>query len=168
MSPVTGDCRGGPAGAVSLLWRGTIVDEMTEVAAGTSGPNREQGPQGATSTPAHVARDGAAGGEAPGVRITLLTRVGCHLCDDARQVIERVSADVGAGWRELDVDADPHTADTYGDRVPVILVDGREHGYWRVEEQRLRRALAGDRWSWLTGRSGGSGRSGRSPTSGTS
>ncbi|SQD93596.1 glutaredoxin family protein [Parafrankia sp. BMG5.11] len=178
MSPVTGDRRGGLAGAVSLLWRGTIVDEMTEVAAGTSGPNREQGPQGATSTPAHVAGDhvtadspagdGAAGGEVPGVRITLLTRVGCHLCDDARQVIERVSADVGAGWRELDVDADPRTADTYGDRVPVILVDGREHGYWRVEEQRLRRALAGDRWSWLTGRSGGSGRSGRSPASGTS
>lgn len=67
-------------------------------------------------------------------------------------MIERVGADLGVGWRELDVDDDPARADTYGDRVPVILVDGREHGYWRVEEERLRRALAGDRWSWRSGR----------------
>lgn len=88
-------------------------------------------------------------------RITLLTRAGCHLCDDAREIIRRVADEVGAGWRELDVDADPARADTYGDRVPVILVDGREHGYWRVEEERLRRALAGDRWWWRSRRSTG-------------
>jgi hypothetical protein len=89
--------------------------------------------------------DGGAAGGAP--RITLLTRVGCHLCDDARAVIVRVAAETGTGWRELDVDAEPARADEYGDRVPVVLVDGREHGYWRVEEARLRDALAGRRWS---------------------
>ncbi|EIV94229.1 glutaredoxin family protein [Frankia sp. QA3] len=84
-------------------------------------------------------------------RITLLTRAGCHLCDTARAAIARVAEQERVGWREADVDADPRLADEYGDRVPVILVDGREHGYWRVEEERLRRALAGRRWSLRPG-----------------
>src|SRR6185369_3072777 len=68
--------------------------------------------------------------------------------DEARiTLITRVGEQAGVGWREVDVDADPARADEYGDRVPVILVDGREHGYWRVEEARLRDALAGRRWS---------------------
>ncbi|MFI5958262.1 glutaredoxin family protein [Cryptosporangium sp. NPDC051539] len=75
--------------------------------------------------------------------VTLLTRAGCHLCDDAKDVISRIASDTGVGWREVDVDADPDLADEYGDRVPVVLLDGAEHGFWRVEEQRLRRDLAG-------------------------
>ncbi|MCL9798199.1 glutaredoxin family protein [Frankia sp. AgKG'84/4] len=64
----------------------------------------------------------------------------------------RVAEQERVGWREADVDADPQLAQDYGDRVPVVLVDGREHGYWRVEEDRLRRALAGGRWSLRPGR----------------
>jgi hypothetical protein len=75
-------------------------------------------------------------------RITLLTRVGCHLCDDARGMVARIAAEGGTPVQERDVDADPGLRAQYGDWVPVILVDGREHGYWRVEEDRLRRALA--------------------------
>jgi glutaredoxin len=75
-------------------------------------------------------------------RITLLTRAGCHLCDDARSVLHRVAGEVGAALAEQDVDADPQLRAQYGDMVPVILIDGREHGYWRVEEDRLRVALA--------------------------
>ncbi|TQS39849.1 glutaredoxin family protein [Cryptosporangium phraense] len=73
--------------------------------------------------------------------VTLLTRVGCHLCDDAKGVIESVARDTGLTWTEVDVDADPELAYEYGDRVPVVLLDGREHGFWRVEEERLRRDL---------------------------
>jgi hypothetical protein len=40
-----------------------------------------------------------------------------------------------------DVDSDRELRAEYGDRVPVILVDGEEHGYWSVEEDRLRAAL---------------------------
>ena len=40
------------------------------------------------------------------------------------------------------MDADPELLAEYWDRVPVILLDGKEHGYWRVEEERLRRDLA--------------------------
>lgn len=75
-------------------------------------------------------------------RITLLTKPGCHLCDDARLVIERVAAELEVPWDERDVAARAEDFQEYGDRIPVIMIDGREHGYWRVEEQRLRKALA--------------------------
>ena len=75
-------------------------------------------------------------------RLTLITRVDCHLCDVAKEAIARVAAAAGVGWEELDVDADPALQEEYWDRVPVILLDGKEHGYWRVEEERLRRDLA--------------------------
>jgi len=71
-----------------------------------------------------------------------MVRVGCHACAVAREDIERICAELGVPWRTSDVDADPEWRAEYGDRVPVILIDGREHGYWKVEEQRLRAALA--------------------------
>ena len=76
-------------------------------------------------------------------RLVLITRVGCHLCDVAKEAMDRVAAATGESWREVDVDDDPDLRDEYSDRVPVVLLDGREHGYWRVEEDRLRRDLAG-------------------------
>ena len=74
--------------------------------------------------------------------VTVLSRDGCHLCDDAEEAVARLSAELGFGWDRVDVDGAADLANAYGDRVPVILVDGREHGYWRVEETRLRAALA--------------------------
>jgi hypothetical protein len=78
-------------------------------------------------------------------RVTLLTRSGCHLCDAARSDLSRICAELEVPWSELDVDTDRELRAEYGDRLPVIMVDGREHGFWRVEEDRLRKAL-------LTGR----------------
>jgi glutaredoxin len=74
-------------------------------------------------------------------RITLLTRADCHLCDDAKAVLARVATDLGTPWDEVDVDGDGELRAEYGDRVPVILLDGDEHAYWRVDEKRLREAL---------------------------
>lgn len=76
-------------------------------------------------------------------RVTLLTRIGCHLCEVARQDIQRICDELGVPWSETDVDADRELRAEYGDRVPVILIDDVEHGYWKVEEDRLRRALGG-------------------------
>jgi glutaredoxin len=73
--------------------------------------------------------------------VTLITRTGCHLCEEASAVLHRLADELGFGYDERDVDADPALRAEYSDHVPVILVDGREHGYWRVEEPRLRRAL---------------------------
>jgi Glutaredoxin-like domain (DUF836) len=77
----------------------------------------------------------------PGHLITLLSRPGCHLCDDAREVIARVAADTGARWEERDITASADLAD-YWDKIPVTLIDGVQHDFWRVSEDRLRAALA--------------------------
>lgn len=94
------------------------------------------------------ATEGAAysGGVEPGStaappRITLIAKHGCHLCDEARAVIQRVASDVGVGWDERSIEEDPALAERYWEQIPVTLVDGRQHDYWRVDERRLRAAL---------------------------
>lgn len=74
-------------------------------------------------------------------RVTLITRAQCHLCADAEVLLRCLAGELGFGYEELDVDADQDRRDEYSDRVPVILIDGREHGYWRVEEARFRTAI---------------------------
>ena len=76
-------------------------------------------------------------------RVTLYARPGCHLCDAAREVIERVCADLGERYVEVDIDTDEELLRRYGDEIPVTLVDGRQHDFWRVDEGRLRAALTG-------------------------
>ncbi len=75
-------------------------------------------------------------------RITLLTRPGCHLCEYAREALERVTAVTGVGWVEVSVESDPELEREYGERIPVVLLDGVEHDYFRVDEARLLRDLA--------------------------
>jgi glutaredoxin len=73
--------------------------------------------------------------------VTVVTRKGCHLCEVAEAEVQRICAELGVQWQPTDVDADPELRAEYGERVPVILINGEEHGYWRVEEDRLRAAL---------------------------
>lgn len=73
--------------------------------------------------------------------VQLLTRPGCHLCQPAREAMTRVARISGVRWEEIDVTSDPDLEREYGDRLPVVLLNGREHGYWRVEEDRLLRDL---------------------------
>ena len=75
------------------------------------------------------------------MRLTLLTRPGCHLCDVAKEAMDRISSRTGEQWVEIDITNDPALEDEYGMRIPVVLLDGKEHGYWRVEEERLLRDL---------------------------
>lgn len=75
-------------------------------------------------------------------RLTVITRDGCHLCEDAKGALDRVCATSGEGWVELRVESDIELEREYGERVPVVLLDGKEHGYFRVEEDRLLRDLA--------------------------
>lgn len=74
-------------------------------------------------------------------RITLYSRPGCHLCDDARAVIAAVCDDLGESFDEVDIESDPDLEDRFGEEVPVTYVDGRQHDFWRVDEARLRKAL---------------------------
>jgi glutaredoxin len=74
-------------------------------------------------------------------RLQLLTRADCHLCATAAATLEQIAAEAGLVPAVVDVDADPDLQAEYGDRVPVVLLDGREHSYFTVDVPRLRRDL---------------------------
>jgi len=83
----------------------------------------------------------ASSGPGPAHQITLLSRPGCHLCEDARAVIERVAAELGVPWSERDITQSEDDLRLYWEMIPVTLIDGVQHDYWRVSEERLRAAL---------------------------
>jgi hypothetical protein len=75
-------------------------------------------------------------------RVRVLTRPGCHLCEDAITIVSAVCARTGDDWVEEDITADPELTRRYTDQVPVTFVDGAQHDYWRVDPDRLLQALA--------------------------
>ena len=75
-------------------------------------------------------------------RVTLYSRPGCHLCDDARAVIQAVCDELGESYEEISILDDPELLRRYAEEIPVTLVDGRQHDFWRVRAERLRAALA--------------------------
>lgn len=75
-------------------------------------------------------------------RVVLYGKPGCHLCDDARAVLERVCAQTGTSFTEVDITGDDSLPAVFAEQIPVVFVDGRQHTFWRVDEERLRRALS--------------------------
>ncbi|MEU4098467.1 glutaredoxin family protein [Streptomyces sp. NPDC026673] len=73
--------------------------------------------------------------------VTLIAKPGCHLCDDARTVIRRVVDELGARFEEMDITRDEELHRRYWEQIPVVLIDGEQHTFWRVDEGRLRRGL---------------------------
>jgi hypothetical protein len=86
------------------------------------------------------------------IRLTLIGKPGCHLCDDARAVVQGVIAEFEAATdaaprilldeRSILDDAQLHAR--YAEEIPVLLIDGEVHDFWRVDATRLRAALLGD------------------------
>jgi glutaredoxin len=125
---------------------------VTTATAGGAGPAGPAGPpcqtpgvtDEATDQPSDQPSDrpsdrpAGAAGEA---RVLLYGKPGCHLCDDARRVVAAVCAEVGATWQEVDITTDPDLQSRYWEQIPVTLVDGRQHDFWRVDPARLRAAL---------------------------
>lgn len=79
--------------------------------------------------------------------ITLLTRAGCGICERMHTRLGELSEELGFDLAATDVDAEaiagrPALRAEYGDRLPVVLLDGVEHSYWEIDEPRLRRDLA--------------------------
>ena len=73
--------------------------------------------------------------------VTLYGRPGCHLCDDARAVLERVRAERPFALREIDIEADERLLRAYLERIPVVALDGQELYDFFVDEADLRRRL---------------------------
>lgn len=79
--------------------------------------------------------------------MVLYGRTACHLCADARALVRDVCEQARETWREVDVDEATGDdgrplADSLGELVPVVEVDGVRQGYWRLDADRLLRALA--------------------------
>jgi glutaredoxin len=79
-------------------------------------------------------------------QVLLLTRAGCGLCETARAQLIELAGELGFGLAVTDVDAEaaegrPALRAEFGDRLPVVMLDGREHSYWEVDEPRLRADL---------------------------
>jgi hypothetical protein len=76
------------------------------------------------------------------VTVTLIGRDGCHLCDDARAIVsDVVSRHDGIAFNEQSIDDDPALAERYRDEIPVVLIDNSVHNFWRIDADRLDRAL---------------------------
>ena len=74
-------------------------------------------------------------------RVRVLSRPGCHLCEDAIAQVDAVCAETGATYVVQDITDDPELVRLYTDQVPVTFVDGAQHDFWRVDPDRLRSAL---------------------------
>lgn len=80
----------------------------------------------------------------PPLRLTLYSRRDCQLCDEAHALVERLRSEPGARFEleVVDVDAHPEARRSYGDEVPVLLVNGKKFAKVRFDERRLRRKLS--------------------------
>ncbi|WP_230673369.1 glutaredoxin family protein [Rathayibacter sp. Leaf248] len=80
------------------------------------------------------------------IALTLVGKPGCHLCDDARAVVQGVLADLGpaapaVSLSEVSILDDAELHERFVEEIPVLLINGRVHNYWRIDPVRLRRAL---------------------------
>lgn len=82
------------------------------------------------------------------IRLTLVGKPGCHLCDDAREVVRCVMAEVEAMdasrrplLDEVSILDDEVLRARYAEEIPVLLIDGEVHNYWRIDPVRLKTAL---------------------------
>jgi hypothetical protein len=74
-------------------------------------------------------------------RVVLIGKPDCHICDNARLILAKVCDELGETWGELSILEDPQLADQYFESIPVVMIDGKIHDKWRVDEARLRSAL---------------------------
>jgi len=82
------------------------------------------------------------------LNIALIGRSGCHLCDEASDALARVLARFAGEYPQaefvvenLDIDSDPNLLEKYADEIPVLLLNGAQQSFWRIDEERLFAAL---------------------------
>ena len=76
------------------------------------------------------------------MKVTVYSRGGCHLCDEAKQVVESVRRQIGFDYEEFDIDTDPQLRLLYNEEVPVISIDGKRAFKFRVTAAELLKKLA--------------------------
>jgi hypothetical protein len=75
------------------------------------------------------------------IRLKLLTRPGCHLCEDMRRDVDAALSDSAHSWEVVDVDSDPSLAASWGEAIPVLFVNGRLFAKTRLPRLAVRLRL---------------------------
>jgi hypothetical protein len=73
--------------------------------------------------------------------VTIYSRLGCHLCDDAENVLESLRAELNFEIEVINIDIDPELIKLYSDQVPVIHIDGIHHDFYKVDPLRFKSSL---------------------------
>jgi glutaredoxin len=73
--------------------------------------------------------------------ITIYSRHGCHLCDDAQAVLELMREELNFDIEVINIDEDAELIKLYSDQVPVIHIDGIHHDFYKVDPLRFRSSL---------------------------
>ena len=80
----------------------------------------------------------------PEFQLTLIGKPGCHLCDDAEAVVTNVLAEFPnqTSLTKQSILDDDELFARYSEEIPVLLINGKVHNYWRIDADRLRAALS--------------------------
>ena len=73
--------------------------------------------------------------------VTVFTRKGCHLCEEAIQTLERLQKELHFDIEKRFIEGDPVLEERYGEQIPVIQIDGEHHDFYRVDPDRFRSSL---------------------------
>ena len=74
-------------------------------------------------------------------QITIYSRTGCHLCDDAQKILESMQEELNFDIEVIDIDESAELIKLYSDQVPVIHIDGLHHDFYKVDPDRFRSSL---------------------------
>lgn len=75
-------------------------------------------------------------------QVQIYSRHGCHLCAAARNTLEILQSELDFEIAEIFIDGDQELESRYGEFVPVIQIDHVQHDFFRVDPERLRKAIA--------------------------
>lgn len=82
------------------------------------------------------------------IELTLIGKPGCHLCEDAESAVDRVlvsflaaNPSVSVSITQQNILDDAELAARYSEEIPVLLINGKVHNYWRIDEERFTGAL---------------------------
>jgi len=75
------------------------------------------------------------------ITIEIMTKSGCCLCDDAREIIEQVIAEIPVEIKMTDIESDPVLFERYSEKIPVVLINGKESFVYKVHPITLRKKL---------------------------
>jgi len=73
--------------------------------------------------------------------VTIYSRTGCHLCEDALQILQSMQEELNFNIEEILIDGDEELEKVFGEKIPVTHIDGVHHDFWRVDPERFRSSL---------------------------